>query len=1668
MNELLDKEGNPIKYTNKDYDLESQTNEISGNMYNPNARYKSQTVYDANLTTGETIHGGDFIEKRDRRAYAEDYEDIIQNRIDTQSKAAKAGLAVGMGLVGAVGTALKDIGYLSSPETFANFVGYHDVDNYNLLSRALIASGDWLEQGSDKWAPIYEEQADTVADQVFRWGTLKGVVQSSVGFLIPGMAVGKAVTGVSAGIIKGGGKLAKYMEGLETLNTAQKAVLKSGRALESLATVEKAFPTLSAASKTLGATYIQGTGEAVWEAVDAHDQVLKDLSFGINAGRVSPIEALQMAELTGHTTFLGNIAMVGLDYQIMKQFMPKVGGKQLDDPFKELFKNAVTEIPKESIQEGGQNMLRKEAEYQAAQKMAESGTSEGTMNELRKLGKYGNVNTPTEFVDRMITYAKSNDVIVDAIIGGISGPVQSRLAGMMGGDIVPGRRYKKDKAAYKQQQKEIKAQKDLIMDDIAMDKKVQEAKANAQTQGNMGANLQPVKVQNNLNKAKAAKDLYDVSVDDEVLNEIAKEQVFTSIINESIAKGTFEALLKDAAALKGTNAFSNSLYDYARKVEKKYTSLGNIYNKASIINKMNLVDSMEKTLLDFKAKKITLDAIENPSNLEIERSADYAKSISTLEESILDSKNIINEQKSFKYQLKLNKKLRAIESVDRLTQELATVSNTARLNTIADLYPEITRTKEYADAKARLKSKVNPTVVTPRPETIDVQEKVNPNPNEPKQPPKVEVTPKKSAIPTYDDSTIDSKIEEAITKYGVEFNESEKLSMREAARKVSDNIANDPTNYSRYGGLMDSTILSYVANAAAAKEKENKGNKDAQDEINAEVRASILGVPISNTPEATLTKVLSLILEQRQLYEQSNAIEKDTEIPEEDKKAKILDLRKKVTEIGTKLLPSAKRAFTRAATLEAKFNAAEGNPESNTGAKSWDEVKSDFDSYIKYIEDIMGEDFVKANFDEIKALFRGEVKNKNKEVADNYAAHKAPLVYNTDTADNSLSDKSAKEYAELLENRRNRIESEDRLMYNKNHVDSISHLSESNQRGVDDKGNTLIFRDSHPKRDISPIVEPDKYNSGEDITFELDLEYKGTVTVEDAFGNRSSMLWPELMGILFSELPSKGKPGKFNPYAIETLEKTKGLVIQTVYDVIPIAIKGKDGEHLGYTHDTTFINSSSVAEEDVERLRMDLINKKKSIIDNLIQGLPSTGKIRGKIIKATGISGFYKGFVMSFSATWLPADSSIPDDFTVGVVTNSGISIDGSSINQSQILNYNTIKDNTVGLPVILIPVGKVGRVMQYHAEVLYTTELSSSHKELAMSIVKTFLSKDTESQAYKFYKKFGIDITTAYGASLVCGSFMNVYNDGKGTKTQKLDFESYLKNEGGNTGVINFKETEEGQVVTFGTRVPFKITGSDVRAMGAEKAVSKLGVFFKEGYFRYSANKTILSNERKGDKVPPIATVDKNGSIVLANSTYAHESKKNSRTRIIAIPTKNGGNVYTLQNIVEFDVTNHVPALDESIKAEAIPNKTEEKKKEDNKTLVTPVTEFITALGENPKAKDIGRKLGLSPADAKDLEYLLANKGSSKSIEDIVQRSPDFKAKYPITLAPEYAILSVVFKEMIYDLYENSYIFTLNTSSDMFKSAEGAQDVYSRSIRIASENMEISNEKEFSRPCKS
>jgi hypothetical protein len=462
-----------------------------------------------------------------------------------------------------------------------------------------------------------------------------------------------------------------------------------------------------------------------------------------------------------------------------------------------------------------------------------------------------------------------------------------------------------------------------------------------------------------------------------------------------------------------------------------------------------------------------------------------------------------------------------------------------------------------------------------------------------------------------------------------------------------------------------------------------------------------------------------------------------------------------------------------------------------------------------------------------------------------------------------------------------------------------------------EKGEKVVQKENKEAEiEPSPIINPNRFNVGDELEFTLNTEYDGSVNV-----NGVPILWQTVLEA--SKIPSKWQEFKNE----NNLEDEV-----TVYDYWPILIKGPNAEDLSASvHNVDWINSKNAvgSEEELAEGRVkhrafktQLINYflnnpgsvvKLKIVEKPIKVTNSTGK--KSIIDANG-NEVVKEFSISRPSGFALIKSD--DEFNpiiqqlpvsdAKVVVNIGGEFSGS-IKMAQVLNAFEIKDKLKatkgGSTYTLVPVGKVNGSMKYWAYFtpvkklkntpegnkiikslrtaleIFVTQNENTNKEFYESL--KLKKEQIDLKKYEDLVKFFRKVIIAFSGDLE-GQYASV-------DSPRVSF---------NKGVIQFS-LQKGKVISFKANEVTDFTQANLDVF-EEQVLPEL-------WFNVSTGKMVELG-----KDFSFSYIDADGTIQEFEGDYQMFSKSHLMTNAGSVKLRDGSYAYTKQQVVRFDTNVKFP----------------------------------------------------------------------------------------------------------------------------------------------------------------
>jgi len=728
---LYDKEGNPINYLQEDYDPVSQTNVTSDVP-------DISTLRKSHLNIG-AIKGKDRLSEFESGYYYnqptstidEDYDnfagpvkswaDIEANRVNMQSQWSKAKHAALGGVTGAAGIALQQMGYMTDPLSFTKALGWFDGQMINPISMAMTESGNWLEHGSEEWMPIYENpDPNDLTDQLLKWNTASSVLKSTLGFLIPGAAAVKGGAILTKGAI-GMGRMAKVLGKLTRMPRLAKIENAAIRADKWRQAFPSLYPGLAKFVQRGGPLVVNTVGEAMFEANDAQEEYLRKISPGLISGTIDVKEANNVGNDIAQNVYQSNMLKMGLDAYMMTRL-----GRAMDPTralkgglTNELLSQAIS-APMEGIEEMYQAIASKEGQYKALKELEKRNKNSEILKTFKRYGEWENPDVSTEFNQRVSDYLTQDDVLLEGIIGALSGPIQSFGARVLDKGPINAFRFKSDRKKEEaaedaldflkvRQRDLIKAQQGVgvmykMMENLSTTPEdLAYASKGLNSLGNPDISVR-------LDRAETVARLTELTEGNKQKEEIVRRNVYNSMVLDAMAKGTFKSLEKHAAEVKDTDSDAATLHKYIQENKKKLKRVSHLRNKEEVLYYINQSETFNATydvLEDDLSKLMVSPEYKDRQTGELTETAKVqVKSIQEALKGLQKKINVVNEvikdKSSRKNQIRLTNFAIERGIRDTALEKLSRINTINALDNFDKVYPDLMFTQEYAAAVARV------------------------------------------------------------------------------------------------------------------------------------------------------------------------------------------------------------------------------------------------------------------------------------------------------------------------------------------------------------------------------------------------------------------------------------------------------------------------------------------------------------------------------------------------------------------------------------------------------------------------------------------------------------------------------------------------------------------------------------------------------------------------------------------------------------------------------------------------------------------------------------------------------------------------------------------------------------------------------------------------------
>jgi hypothetical protein len=545
--------------------------------------------------------------------------DLNTLRAEEQSGFLKATNAIVGGAVSGLATALEDIGYILDIEGHYKTLNKLDNDRDNWLSNAMRQFKGGLEEA----LPIYETESDSALGQFFKFSTMKGMIDSVIGFAIPGGLVAKGIGAVAK--LSRLGALAGRASAAMNASTGTKVLANT---LGEIAKDVAAGTITNYAEGQMMAIelgenakqqYIESKAQEYYEQFKdspiplsienarklAEDEFNNDTEVQARIGKEQAefVRNNRIFMLTDAIGLHGLVKSKGAFRQALLT-NPKEKLKAIKNLGKLSADNILIQGAKEGAEEIGQNILQMEGEYQVRK-------AAGTLTEEdEKLGD--------TFWDRALAFGTSKQAIVEGLMGAVTGPGQravSRVvANVASGDILGSKRRDEEYQSYVKQQEFIKGINNKL---------------------------------NNIVQAEALK-AEAISRGDDVTADAMWNKEAADLITESIQNGTITALerstediINDTSRTPEEREQAQKLKEYINESENEYILASHNPNSQEIFDnriRHNTLQTWSKDLYRDIQNKLTdlnesLSAKSPVYNVSLDKDLNFEANAKTLAQS---------------------------------------------------------------------------------------------------------------------------------------------------------------------------------------------------------------------------------------------------------------------------------------------------------------------------------------------------------------------------------------------------------------------------------------------------------------------------------------------------------------------------------------------------------------------------------------------------------------------------------------------------------------------------------------------------------------------------------------------------------------------------------------------------------------------------------------------------------------------------------------------------------------------------------------------------------------------------------------------------------------------------------------------------------------------------
>jgi predicted NAD-dependent protein-ADP-ribosyltransferase YbiA (DUF1768 family) len=563
------------------------------------------------------------------------------------------------GLLSGLGTAAEGVGYIADavniPQRLANSIFEIEGMDRNILSEAGKGLKDWANDAM----PIYQQEGEwNMSDPGFYWSSLKGVLDSAVGFAIPGGIASKA-----ASMALRSARLGSY---LGTLGANLGAETALGKAI----TMASGKAGQNVIQSGL-AGYLSNYAESKMMGLEVYEQTIANLEPLVKEGKLSEQRAKQIAgEQAEDFMWKNKVFMLSDAFALHGVFNGQglTRGAFTKETGKTLMKEAAKQAPMEGLEEIGQNVLQSEDIY-GGKLVGEGEAGIGAKGSMidRKDNPYG-------FYNRVLESATSYQALYEGMLGFISGPAQS-----IGGKKLS---LLMDRANINKQQEIQQASVDANKADVEQMFAAQSDIAKAKAEAIANGDITEASFADDVLWSNVKKKAYETGTADIVENQL--KEISTSETASQEDKDKAGRLLSDLKQsetqwLRYSDSPVRGALFLAEENEKALTNARADYDRKRI----ELV-GLQQEFMAGKEQKLDKEGNviepeysteEQGINLEIER---YNNTINSLDENLfrikkekafLKTKEGVKQAKALAKQQEIERKNADLKNLETITQE---------------------------------------------------------------------------------------------------------------------------------------------------------------------------------------------------------------------------------------------------------------------------------------------------------------------------------------------------------------------------------------------------------------------------------------------------------------------------------------------------------------------------------------------------------------------------------------------------------------------------------------------------------------------------------------------------------------------------------------------------------------------------------------------------------------------------------------------------------------------------------------------------------------------------------------------------------------------------------------------------------------------------------------